>query len=222
MAWYKSATFKVVSLGLLGVAIMMAVALSLAFTLGAPVPKSTVVYETIEAPNEISVKSSAGMCTSTEIDACPTILEYGTANDTLQFTTTVAGNGTASSVTVQVCYTDPYIVGRPWRKTNPVIGNDKQCGIIACKNVPVSADGTAKCEWTVTDMLGQAVYYMRALGADETGTFVVGSTNMDQNFQTNIYNGRTTPIIIAVIVLSCLAWAILIGGLIKERYTKLD
>lgn len=120
MAWYKSATFKVVSLGLLGVAIMMAVALSLAFTLGAPVPKSTVVYETIEAPNEISVKSSAGMCTSTEIDACPTILEYGTANDTLQFTTTVAGNDTASSVTVQVCYTDPYIVGRPWRKTRQV------------------------------------------------------------------------------------------------------
>lgn len=37
----QSPTFKVVSLALLGVAVMMAIALALAYTEGASVPKST-------------------------------------------------------------------------------------------------------------------------------------------------------------------------------------
>merc|ERR1711943_51956 len=82
--------------------------------------------------------------------------------------------------------------------------------------------GEAKCTWTVSDMLGTAVYYFRAIAADEEGTFIMGAANMDENFQIDSYSGRTTPIIIAVAVMSCVAWAILIGGLIMERVKKID
>merc|ERR1711981_1232223 len=174
MSCFSSTTFKVVSLGCFGVAVMMAIALSLASTLGAPPQKSLVAYSSIEG-------------------------------DTLAVTS----------------YTKPYIAGRPWRKTNDVIGNDKQCGIVACKGVAVEGS-EAKCTWTVGDMLGQAVYYFRALGADESGAFVTGVTNSEENFQIDVYNGRTTSIIIAVIVMSCIAWAILIGGLIMERMKKIE
>lgn len=221
MSCFSSTTFKVVSLGCFGVAVMMAIALSLAFTLGAPPQKSLVAYSSIEG-DTLAVTSSAKPCTSDEIGACPTVLTYGQTNDTLEFTTTVPGNSSdVKTVTVQVCYTKPYIAGRPWRKTNDVIGNDKQCGIVACKGVAVEGS-EAKCTWTVGDMLGQAVYYFRALGADESGAFVTGVTNSEENFQIDVYNGRTTSIIIAVIVMSCIAWAILIGGLIMERMKKIE
>merc|ERR1711977_312586 len=209
MSCFSSTTFKVVSLGCFGVAVMMAIALSLAFTLGAPPQKSLVAYSSIEG-DTLAVTSSAKPCTSDEIGACPTVLTYGQANETLEFT-----------MTVPVCYTKPYIAGRPWRKTSDVIGNDKQCGIVACKGVAVEGS-EAKCTWTVGDMLGQAVYYFRALGADESGAFVAGVTNSEENFQINTYNGRTTSIIVAVIVMSCVAWAILIGGLIMERVKKIE
>ncbi|QDZ18655.1 high affinity nitrate transporter [Chloropicon primus] len=217
---FQSTTFKVVSLGCLGVAVMMAIALSLAFTLGAPTPKSTVAYTSIETTS-LAVTSTAEPCKSDQIGACPTVLMYGQANDTLMFESTVEANSTeAKSVTFQVCYTDAYIGGRPWRKPADVIGSDKQC-FSACKGV-VLEGSTAKCTWTVGDMLGQAVYYFRALAADAEGTFVMGATNTGENFQVNVYNGRTTPIIVAVIVMSCVAWAILLGGLIMERVKKVE
>ena len=126
---------KVSVLGCFGVGVMMAIALSLAFTLGAPKQMSTVPYSSIEDPS-MTVTSNADPCKNPELGACGTQLTYGTDMSSLQFTADVPGNGTgAESVTFQVCYTDPYIKGRPWRKANDVIGNDKQCGIQACKNV---------------------------------------------------------------------------------------
>lgn len=217
----QSQAVKVTALGAVGVSVMMAIALSLAFTLGAPVPKSTVMYTSIDG-TALEVTSSNKDCSSIELGACPTVLMYDTANQTVEFTTTVAGNDTSvKSVSVQVCYGAPYIAGRPWRKKTDVIGTDKQCGIKACTAVPVE-NGEAKCTWTVGDMLGTAVYYFRALGSDETGTFVTGATNMNENFQIDAYNGRTMPIIIAAAVMSGIAWAILIGGLIMERVKKID
>ena len=198
---------------------MMAIALSLAFTLGAPKQMSTVPYSSIEDPS-MTVTSNADPCKNPELGACGTQLTYGTDMSSLQFTADVPGNGTgAESVTFQVCYTDPYIKGRPWRKANDVIGNDKQCGIQACKNVTL-IDGTATCTYEVGDMLGEAVYYFRALAADSSGTFIMGTTNKDELFQINLYNGRTTSIIVGVIVMSVVSWCILLGGLIWEKVKK--
>jgi hypothetical protein len=220
MSCFKSQAFKVFSLGGLGVAVMMAIALSLAFTLGAPKPMSTVPYSSIEDPS-MTVESSAAPCNTPELGACGTVLTYGTDEQTLDFTATVPGGNSsdAASVTFQICYTQPFIAGRPWRKTSDVIGQDKQCGVMACKDVPIEGT-TASCTYTVGDMLGEAVYYFRALASDSKGVYVMGNTNQDEMFQIDLYEGRTTGIIVGVIVMSVVAWVILIGGLIYEKMKK--
>ena len=220
MSCFQSQAFKVFSLGGLGVCVMMAIALSLAFTLGAPKPMSTVLYTSIEDPS-MTVESSAAPCTTAELGACPTVLTYGTDKQTLDFTATVPGGNSsdASTVTFQICYTEPFIAGRPWRKSSDTIGQDKQCGVMACKDVPIEGT-TASCTYTVGDMLGEAVYYFRALASDSNGVYVMGNTNQDELFQIDLYEGRTTGIIVGVIVMSVVAWAILIGGLIYEKLKK--
>ena len=198
---------------------MMAVALSLAFTLGAPKPYSKVLYSSIEDP-VMTVTTNAEDCSTPELGACGTVLMYDSPKDSLKLSATVPGNSSdAASVTFQVCYAKPFTVGRPWRSPKDVIGKDKQCGIKACANVAIEG-GTAECTYTVGDVLGQGVYYTRALAADSEGTFIMGNTDMDQYFQIDAYNGRTTSIIIGASVMSAVAWAILAAGLIMERVKK--
>ena len=217
--WYTSPAFKVIMLGLFGLCCMMAVALSLAFTLGAPKPFSPVLYSSIEDP-AMTVTSNAEDCSTPELGACGTVLMYDSPKDSLKLSATVPGNSSdAASVTFQVCYAKPFTVGRPWRSPKDVIGKDKQCGIKACANVAIEG-GTAECTYTVGDVLGQGVYYTRALAADSEGTFIMGNTDMDQYFQIDAYNGRTTSIIIGASVMSAVAWAILAAGLIMERVKK--
>ena len=197
----------------------MAVALSLAFTLGAPKPYSKVLYSSIEDP-VMTVTTNAEDCSTPELGACGTVLMYDSPKDSLKLSATVPGNSSdAASVTFQVCYAKPFTVGRPWRSPKDVIGKDKQCGIKACANVAIEG-GTAECTYTVGDVLGQGVYYTRALAADSEGTFIMGNTDMDQYFQIDAYNGRTTSIIIGASVMSAVAWAILAAGLIMERVKK--
>jgi len=222
MAWYTSYPFKVGLLAFVGVAVMMSIAMSLAFTLGAPKPYSKILYTSIEDPS-LTVESTAKDCSTPEIGACPTVLMYGTSLDTLTVSATVPSGGTPagnySAMTFQVCYADAYTKGRPWRSPKDVIGRDKQCGISACKSVPLEG-GSATCDYSVGDNLGTAVYYFRALAENEAGEFVAGNTNKDQYFQIDTYNGRTTSIIIGAAVCSVLAWAILGGGLIYELVYK--
>ena len=218
-SFFASPAFKVIMLGLFGLCCMMAVALSLAFTLGAPKPFSPVLYSSIEDP-VMTVTTNAEDCSTPELGACGTVLMYDSPKDSLKLSATVPGNSSdAASVTFQVCYAKPFTVGRPWRSPKDVIGKDKQCGIKACANVAIEG-GTAECTYTVGDVLGQGVYYTRALAADSEGTFIMGNTDMDQYFQIDAYNGRTTSIIIGASVMSAVAWAILAAGLIMERVKK--
>ncbi len=220
MTWYNSYPFKVGLLAFVGVAVMMSIALSLAFTLGAPKPYSKVLYTSIEDP-ALTIESSAKDCSTPELGACGTVLEYGTPLDTLTVSATVpSGAGNFSAVTFQVCYADAFIAGRPWRSPKDTIGRDKQCGISACKSVPLEGGATATCDYTVGDALGTSVYYFRALAENADGAFVAGNTNKDQYFQINAYNGRTTGIVVGVAVCSVLAWAILGGGLVYELAYK--
>jgi len=228
--WYKSDAFKVFMLAVVGVAVMMSIAMSLAFTLGAPKPFSPILYTSIITPS-FTVESTAKPCSSQELGACPTVLEYGTSLDSLTVSATVPANltegleeslgayATPTAVTFQVCYADAFVEGRPWRAPKDAIGRDKQCGISACKSVPLEG-GSATCDYSVGDNLGTAVYYFRALAENEAGEFVAGNTNKDQYFQIDTYNGRTTSIIIGAAVCSVLAWAILGGGLIYELVYK--
>mmetsp|Transcript_6541 Transcript_6541/g.16886 ORF Transcript_6541/g.16886 Transcript_6541/m.16886 type:complete len:241 (-) Transcript_6541:999-1721(-) len=228
--WYKSDAFKVFMLAVVGVAVMMSIAMSLAFTLGAPKPFSPILYTSIITPS-FTVESTAKPCSSQELGACPTVLEYGTSLDSLTVSATVPANltegleeslgayATPTAVTFQVCYADAFVEGRPWRAPKDAIGRDKQCGISACKSVPLqegTGARTATCDYTVGDDLGTAVYYFRALGENDKGDYVVGNTAKDQYFQINTYNGRTTSIIAGVVACSVFAWGILIGGLIYE------
>ena len=216
--WYTSPAFKVIMLGLFGLCCMMAVALSLAFTLGAPKPFSPVLYSSIEDP-AMTVTSNAEDCSTPELGACGTVLMYDSRKDSLKLSATVGNASDAESVTFQVCYAKPFTVDRPWRIPKDVIGKDKQCGVVACANVAIEG-GTAECTYTVGDALGEAVYYVRALASDAKGTYVMGNTNKDQYFQIDAYNGRTTSIIIGASVMSAVAWAILAAGLIMERVKK--
>ncbi len=231
MTWYNSYPFKVGLLAFVGVAVMMSIALSLAFTLGAPKPYSKILYTSIEDP-AFTLESSAKPCTSQELGACGTVLEYGTSESSLTVSATVPANLTANlpptvveystptAVTFQVCYADAFTVSRPWRAPRDTIGRDKQCGISACKSVPLDGGATATCDYTVGDALGTSVYYFRALAENADGAFVAGNTNKDQYFQINAYNGRTTGIVVGVAVCSVLAWAILGGGLVYELAYK--
>ena len=196
----------------------MAVALSLAFTLGAPKPYSKVLYSSIEDP-VMTVTTNAEDCSTPELGACGTVLMYDSPKDSLKLSATVGNASDAESVTFQVCYAKPFTVDRPWRSPKDVIGKDKQCGVVACANVAIEG-GTAECTYTVGDALGEAVYYVRALASDAKGTYVMGNTNKDQYFQIDAYNGRTTSIIIGASVMSAVAWAILAAGLIMERVKK--
>ena len=214
-SFFASPAFKVICLGTIGVCCMMAVALSLAFTLGAPKPYSKVLYSSIEDP-AMTVTSNAEDCSTPELGACGTVLMYDSPKDSLKLSATVGNASDAESVTFQVCYAKPFTVGRPWRSPKDVIGKDKQCGIKACANVAIEG-GTAECTYTVGDALGEAVYYVRALASDAKGTYVMGNTNKDQYFQIDAYNGRTTSIIIGAAVMSAFAWSVLIGGLIAEQ-----
>lgn len=177
-------------------------------------------FSVIESPTT-TVKSSAEPCNSTKMGACGTVLEYGTPNSTLEVEVSAENTDMVASAQVRLCYAKPYIVDRPWRAASNVIGKDKQCAAIACNNMLFDGDA-ATCTYNVGNLQGDGVYYFRALLVGENGQFISASEVKDgvDYFQINSYNGRTTPIIIAVIVMSCVAWAILIFGLVRERLKK--
>jgi len=215
---FHSAAFKVISLGCLGVAIMIAIALSLAYTLGANPPKSTVKYSSIYDP-AMKVVADTKPCSDDALGACGTVLTYGTPNSSAEVTVSSAG-ADASGAQVRLCFGKAYTVDRPWRSANDVIGKDKQCAKVACQ-IDSLDGGEGKCTYNVGDTTGTAVYYFRALAVDSSGKFIAASQDAEDGyFQVNSYQGRTQSIIVGVAVMSVVAWTILIGGLVWEKVKK--
>mmetsp|Transcript_779 Transcript_779/g.1806 ORF Transcript_779/g.1806 Transcript_779/m.1806 type:complete len:230 (+) Transcript_779:247-936(+) len=220
----KSQGCSVAMLGLLGVSVMLSVALSLAYTQGEPDFRSPVLYTSIET-DAVSVESDVVPCSTDELGACGTVLEYGTANSSLGVTVSISDDEALSDVSyaeVRLCFGKSFTTGRPWRSPSDVIGKDKQCSIKACGNVTFEGS-EGKCVYNVADNLGESVYYFRALLVKGTGDepqYVAAAQNTDGLFQIDAYQGRTTGIIIAVAVMSAISWVVLIGGFTLEKFKR--
>ena len=102
--------------------------------------------------------------------------------------TTFAPNST-STITLKGCYGLQSTSNRAWRKANPVISLDKQCGVAIAAGLPPQGEFT----WKVGPNTAPAVYSVIALEVCAGGLYCGSSaTAASGYFQVLLVNDRPT------------------------------